>query len=234
MRSLQHLIRTAVTAAVIGAAVLPVVSAGAPSGGRAAPAPPVFTQTPDNPSASTEARFAWRHDSSSVTFSCSLDRGAWHPCPTPYVATVSNANPGMHRFEVRAVDRAGSRSSSAMTMWQIAIFDIGVDGSVPDPLAPGVWRPVEVRVVNPYNFAIQLTALQVQVTSSPGTCPAQTHVEISQAPIDAASPVEVAADTTMDLAGGQRPQIRLLDLDRNQDACKGARFTLGFEAMATR
>ena len=77
-----------------------------------------LTQAPPNPSASSNAVFAFSAtDVSSVTFSCQLDGGAPSACTSP--ATYSALAKGAHVFTVRATDAAGNTSPAASYGWTV-------------------------------------------------------------------------------------------------------------------
>jgi hypothetical protein len=52
------------------------------------------------------------------TFSCRLDGAAFAPCSAQ--PTVTGLRNGLHRFEVRAIDRAGNTSPSIVRSWTVA------------------------------------------------------------------------------------------------------------------
>ncbi|HWK28034.1 MAG TPA: putative metal-binding motif-containing protein [Solirubrobacter sp.] len=61
-----------------------------------------------------------------VTFECRLDANAFAPCTSG--VTVERLGAGAHRFEVRAIDRAGNVSAVAGRTWSVAVADNDNDG----------------------------------------------------------------------------------------------------------
>ena len=60
------------------------------------------------------------------TFECRLDCAAFAPCDTGIV--LERLTAGAHRFEVRAVDRAGNVGAVAARNWTVAAADNDDDG----------------------------------------------------------------------------------------------------------
>jgi hypothetical protein len=70
---------------------------------------------PPGASASTTATFAFSSHESDVTFSCSLDGGAYGPCGSPEV--YEGLGDGSHAFNVEGVDAAGNLSGPVAYHW---------------------------------------------------------------------------------------------------------------------
>ncbi len=144
-----------------------------------------------------------------------------------------------HCFEVRAVDPAGNRSSPASYCWTV-VLDGGfpISGLIDAPFHPGVTRPVNLVIGNPNNFAVQVVAVTITVdqqTTKPG-CAGDENLVVSRGLLQA---VDVPANTTASLEDlgvdrAQWPELRMPNLASNQDACKGAEFTLHYTAQATK
>jgi hypothetical protein len=105
-------------------------------------------------------------------------------------------------------------------------------------LAPGRGRPLPVGITNPLSFPLTVTDLVVTVaagSSNPG-CDGVSNLEVAQSNLagGAVSVVVPAGGTvTLPAQGATAPVVTMLDLGSNQDACKGASFTLSFAAMGT-
>jgi hypothetical protein len=199
------------------------------------PPEPHFTQTPPNPSSTSVSTFAWTDAEAGVAFQCKIENGSWHACTSPYTFTVATTNNGEHQFAVRAVDAAGNISDDEDYKWKVvAGATFTISGSV-SGLYPGVWRPIAITFTNPNNHTIYVTSLTVTVSSSPASCAASTNVEIQQAPLTTSHTATVPANGSAPLAAADRPMIRLKDLPTtNQDACKGATFSLSYSGTATK
>lgn len=113
-------------------------------------------------------------------------------------------------------------------------------GVVPPGLRPGVSAPVDIRIANPYSFAIRVTKIEVvspfaltppvagcsgtgnfattNYTGLPFTIPKNTDFQLSRSTIS--SPLW--------------PQIAMAASTTNQDRCQGAKFSLSYRATVER
>lgn len=98
-------------------------------------------------------------------------------------------------------------------------------------LAPGASIPLDLRVTNPNRQRLEISRLEVTVvsTSKPG-CRASNFAIVQYA---GHYPLSVPAGVSRSLAelavpAGQWPQLRMLDLPSNQDACKGVTLNLRY------
>jgi hypothetical protein len=81
-----------------------------------APAPPILTEAPDDPSP-TDVTFSFRHDEPDVTFECALDGVPPIACSSPHeILAVAE---GSHTFEVHALDPSGNRSPATSFTWRV-------------------------------------------------------------------------------------------------------------------
>ena len=71
---------------------------------------------PADPSGSAAASFAFGADEA-AEFECRLDAGDWAACDSPQV--YADLADGVHSFEVRATDTAGTTGASAVHAWRI-------------------------------------------------------------------------------------------------------------------
>jgi hypothetical protein len=167
--------------------------------------------------------------------------------------------PGAHTFRVRARTRAGRLSRPASYTWTIgagtpsppstsssppsspsapaspAGQSFSISGSPTGALYPGgspLTIPLTLR--NPAGVPIDVTALTVAVTGSPAGCEGAQNLTVTQSGVSAAAPVVVPANgsVTLPAQGVSAPTIGLLDLPINQDACKGATFSLSYTGSA--
>src|SRR5207302_1631519 len=82
-----------------------------------APATPVITSTPANPTNQTSARFGFSDTQTGVKFLCQLDGSAFSNCSSS--KTYSGLSQGTHTFSVEAQDAAGNQSGAASFTWTI-------------------------------------------------------------------------------------------------------------------
>jgi hypothetical protein len=89
-----------------------------------APAAPTITGSPDDPSGSNSAEFAWTGAEGGGTFECRLDGGSYSACSSP--ETYTSLSGGSHTFYVRQIDAAGNTSPDDTYTWSI---DTGAPGA---------------------------------------------------------------------------------------------------------
>jgi hypothetical protein len=113
-----------------------------------------------------------------------------------------------------------------------------IAGDLQGGIAPGHVAPLELTLVNPGERPIEITKLSVKVaaaTSNPG-CSGEVHFRVRQAPEDG-FPLVLPAKGTRTLselgfAADAKPQVEMVNLPVNQDACKGAAITLSYSGAA--
>lgn len=142
-------------------------------------------------------------------------------------------------YRVRVVGR--HKASVRWTTLTLVVTSGGLPFTAAGPttstaLVPGGTAALDVRVTNPNTTPITLTGLTVRVTatSDEAGCPAAVHFRTA----DAAAPVTVPAGATRTLSdlgvpSTDWPQVSMLDLPSNQDACKSLSLTLAFTGTAT-
>jgi hypothetical protein len=200
------------------------------------PPTPTLTGYPSQTTTSTSATFTFTDGEAGVHYECSLDDD-WSACSSP--KSYSGLETGRHTFAVRAVDAAGNRSNWATYSWTVTRStsrDFSISGNASALLYPGApAQPIALTLSNPNSVAIYVTSLQVAVTasSSPGCSPA-TNLALTQSSASSSAPVRVPAggSVTLPAQGVSAPTLRMLNLPVNQDACKNARFTLGYSGSA--
>lgn len=199
------------------------------------PPPPEFTEKPDQTTTNRNAQFKIVDAEAGVTFSCSLDGAASEPCNR--VVNFTNLDFDKHCLRVRAVDAAGNQSETAATWcWSIVLHGgFPVSGTIPQLFAPGVSHRLDLVIGNPYNFPIRVTAVTITVAEDAAT-PCEERVNlIVEEPL--AGPVDVPRNSTQSLsqlgvASADRPLLTMPNLSTNQDACKGASFSLTYTGEA--
>jgi hypothetical protein len=206
------------------------------------PALPVITSGPGAISTANSATFHFTDSTAKVTFQCALDGGAFSACTNG--SAYSGLAVGGHTFQVRAVSAAGVVGSAASYTWTIAASAGGfpISGSITQALYPGI-SPVLLSLVltNPNNFGIQITSVKVTVsgaTTKP-SCDGRANLLVTR--VFAAGPVAVVVPKNstrslqdLGIPQAQWPQVQMPNLSTNQDACKGATFTLTYTGTATK
>jgi hypothetical protein len=203
---------------------------------RRRPAKPRIKRHPPKTSLSGIARFRLVSRRRHLRLRCRLDRHRWRRCRKKVI--YKRLAVGVHRFRARAVNRKGRRSRISSYRWRLAApmsFSISAQPGPLGPLYPGAAAsPIPLLVTNPNSVPIYVTNLVAEVTASPPGCSAATNVALTPSSASVWAPVVVPAEGTLSLPrpGASAPAIGLLDLPRNQDACKGAQFSLAFHGSA--
>jgi hypothetical protein len=207
---------------------------------RIAPAAPVLTTRPDDPTYNATNIFAWTAETG-ATFQCSVENGAWFACPTPYTYVIVTSNYGQHQFAVRAIDAAGNISAGTSYSFKYekklptSGVPFAISGTVTG-LTLGVWKPIAVTINNPNNAVIYLTNVTVAISAgtTPGSC-LTSYFDVQQSNITTSLTVSVpAGSTNFVLPSPNTPQLRLRDEPTiNQDICKSKSFTLTYSGTAT-
>jgi hypothetical protein len=201
---------------------------------------PLLTTAPVRPWISTNATFAWLRQRS-TTAQCRLDAGAWKRCGNP--ETYLGLRLGTHVFRVRAKRVNGRRSGVNRFAWTIVSGSAPpapiISGSLPTLLSPGAGGPLPLTISNPFDFDLRVTALAVTVrpgSSRPG-CDGAANLQVTQSNTAGGSVsivVPAHGSVTLPAQGATAPQVTMLDLASNQDACKTAVFTFSYSGTGTR
>lgn len=201
-----------------------------------APPVPVITKAPPSSTTATTASTGFTDSEANVRFECSLDGGAFVACRSG--VSFTDLAPSSHCLRVRALDAAGNASAPASTCWTIVIVgNFTISGNTPNPFAPGVTQSVNLSIANTFAFTIQVTSVTITIdpaTSKPA-CAGSTNLVVSQS---LSVPVNVPASTTKTLQDlgvptASWPKFTMPNLSTNQDACKGASFTIHYTGQAT-
>lgn len=200
------------------------------------PPAPVFADKPADPSTSKNAHFTLSNAEANVTFRCRLDGGSFGTCTKE--VNYNNLDFGEHCLDVRAADAAGNLSPVSTWCWSIVLQGgFPISGSITQPFAPGVTRPLNLVIGNPFSFTIRVTSVTVTVgsTNRPG-CVGTANFTVTKG---LTSTVDVPRNTTRSLqqlgvAESAWPALTMPNLAVNQDACKGATLSLTYAGQATK
>jgi len=195
------------------------------------PPAPTITSGPEAETGSKTATFAFSDGKPGVTFKCAKDKGTLAVCTSP--KTYENVTVGEHSFNVEAIDVAGNVSSASSFSW-IVVHPIAVEGNLAGQLSPGVSQPLPLTIINPNANAIHVTSLTVTARehSSKVGCDGPANLQITQSTFSEGHSLTVPGKgaVTLPQAGFPPPQVLMLNLPTNQDACKGATFTFDYSA----
>ncbi len=117
-----------------------------------------------------------------------------------------------------------------------------VSGNVRDPLEPGLERPLDLRLTNPFAVPLRVSSLSVMIqrVQAPGASAALPcdGSDFAVVPYSGSLPLSVPGRSSRDLAGlgvpsTEWPQVLLRDLPVDQDGCRGATVTLGYRGGGT-
>jgi hypothetical protein len=201
-----------------------------------APTPPTISSGPNGNTTSTEATFSFAVDEGDAA-ECRLDGGAWLACSS--VAMYVGLGVGSHIFCVRAVSGSGVTSAETCATWTVLASPsvpepsgpFTISGTIPGALAPGATRPLPLTISNPFDFGIRVTSLTVTVRpgSTQAGCDGPTNLSITQSNTAGGSVSVVVprrGSVTLPAQGATTPAVTMLDLPTDQEACKGASFSV--------
>jgi len=205
------------------------------------PAQPGVSSGPENPTIDTSATFAFAGEVG-ATFECQIDADRAEACTSPW--NKKKISVGDHAFRVVAIDAAGNRSApSGSWTWTVLINKaFGISGDAVGQLYPGMApAPLNLKISNPYNFALRIVTIDVAVFPS-GACGAANLV-IRNMTATHGTPIIVPANSTAMLADlrpttpawpADWPAIAMNNGAGNQDVCKTRTFTLSYTGTATK
>jgi hypothetical protein len=209
-----------------------------------AAAAPTITSSPDEDTTSTDSVFSFDVAAGSG-FRCRLDHSGWRQCSNP--AIYVGLGTGAHTFCVQAIRPSGVVGPETCVTWTVhspasppepsGAFTIS--GSLPTLLSPGAGGPLPLTVSNPFGFDLRVTALAVTVGpgSSQTGCDGPANLQVTQSNAAGGSVsivVPAHGSVTLPAQGATAPQVSMLDLASNQDACKNAVFTFSYSGTGTR
>ena len=144
------------------------------------------------------------------------------------IHTARRTPEGQYRLYVHAYGKR-ARTTRMLTLRVVEPEALGftVTGTATEPVAPGTSSPIALQVTNPHDFPIQVQRIDgAAVATDREGCDAFENYAVD--PV--VGPLPLAPGTsTVDGA-----RLRMMDLDRPQDACKGATVQLNFGGEATR
>jgi hypothetical protein len=150
------------------------------------------------------------------------------------VETASSTPIGEYVLSVTG-SGGGITRTSTVRMSVLTKADFVISGNAASPrLRPGASAPLPLNISNPNNFPITVDSLRVEVldaTGKPG-CSGTKNFAVQQY---TGGRFELPAGESQltDLVGaGALPQVRMLNLTTNQDACKGATVNLHYTGSA--
>jgi len=202
---------------------------------------------PNNKSSSLTATFQFTDGESPVTYKCSMDGGAFNPCPNP--ATFYSLTPGTHELDAEAVDQAGNVGPFNGWKWTIngnegAGLNFSITSAASGALTPG--GPVvylNLTLTNPNSYTLYINSLTVTLSSvSPVGCSTSNFSAI--APFSGVYPIVLPPGPhSYSLQGtgpyqlgytqAQLPHLSMLDLNGKQDICEHATLNLTYGGSAT-
>lgn len=220
-------------------------------GGSGVPPVPTITSAPLAVTVDPKAVLAFK---GGREFECALDATRFSHCTSPIDYGVLTR--GSHAFFVRAIGAGGRAGDAAVAHWTVVTGRTGtatsgdgtataggesftVGGAVAPLLAPGIGGPLRLRVRNPHGYAIDITSLVVSVArgSTHHGCDGRIELAVGQSNVTSGGAVlHLPAHGTIRLprGGATAPFLRMRNRPVNQDACKGARFTLRYSGVARR
>ena len=163
--------------------------------------------------------------------------------------------PGSHTFRAVASSSQGSLSQPASYTWVIEAQtppatpssptasppssstgrSFSTSGSPSGSLYPGgPALPIPLTLHNPNDEPIYVTSLTVAVTSSLAGCESATNINLTQSSASPLTPVLIQPNgsVTLSTQSVSAPTVQLVELLANQDACKGATFSLSYTGSA--
>jgi hypothetical protein len=203
------------------------------------PPTPSITSGPEKSTTATNATFVFGDSETGVTFLCRLDAGSFSGCKSP--KSYTGLSVGAHTFYVEAVDGKGRLSAPASYAWTVAKKTIEerqftMTGTLSELLAPGISRPLPLTISNHNGVQILVTSLTVtvQTGSTKAGCDGPTNLTVTQSNASATNTLAIPAGGHVTLPSGtvSAPQVLMKDLASNQDACKGASYTLSYGGSA--
>ena len=204
------------------------------------PTAPTISSGPENPTIATTAHFVFVPAEEGVTFECRLDGDA-KSCVSPF--DYKRISDGDHIFSVVAIDGAGNHSPAATWSWTVLINKaFGISGDAIGPLLPGLdATPLNLKISNPYNFAIRVLTVDVTVESSTAhDCDVEDSFEQTTQPFTLTTELVISANSEVHLRSlhpddwpADWPAIAMWDNPNvNQDACQDAAFNLTYTGTA--
>jgi len=158
------------------------------------------------------------------------------------VSTAASSRPGTYSLFLVGSFSIGGRKVHQYARLEVIVADgkkpLGISGGKVAGLAPGVGnQPLDLALSNPANRAISVTNLSVIVTgTSAGRACGPENFAVSQYSGPYPLPLR-AGDTDVSLSSlripaAQQPQLMMVNLPVNQDACKNVTVGLSYSGSA--
>lgn len=154
------------------------------------------------------------------------------------VSTATNVVPGTYLLTVKGSSLLASATASAYLIVQPQTYpNFPISGTADRVLAPAS-EPgaINLSITNPFNAPMTVTSLGVTVTGTdkPGCAASNYQVTAYGGPY----PLTIPANTTRTLQQlgvprSQWPQVAMVNLPANQDACKGATVQLAYSGTGS-
>ena len=219
---------------------------------KVAPAAPVITSGPTNPSTDTSPEFIFTDTSwPDVMFTCWLDSGKHMNCTgdTDHDGNRSvegewqfnNLGQGAHCFSVYATNGEPHTSPTTEFCWTIgtAAKNFAVGGSLTTPLYPGTSLPLNMTFTNPGSLPITIasggiSASNITITSNAPGCASSNFTVAQGLTVAVTIPPNQLTPTSLSALGVPQadwPVIEMINTNTNQDACEGAKLTLTYSGI---
>jgi hypothetical protein len=141
-------------------------------------------------------------------------------------------------YELTIIGTGGGVSGAAATALTVQVTkNFSIAGTLTRGLLPGSAGRLDLALTNPYYFDLRVTNLQVTLDDATGIagCSASANYDVTQ--LGGAYPLWLHPGTThlsSLVSAEELPQVRMLDLPTNQDACKGAELAFHYTGAATK
>jgi uncharacterized membrane protein len=160
---------------------------------------------------------------------------------TLQVETADNVSAGSYDLTITATATSGATTFSRTALVTLIVQkkqSFLIEGDLASTLFPGRNVPLDLQLTNPSNFDLQITNLAVAVdegTSEP-VCSGTANFKITQ--FSGAYGIVLHPGTTSLSAlvadSSKWPQVEMLNLAANQDACKNASIVLRYSGSAVK
>jgi hypothetical protein len=161
---------------------------------------------------------------------------------TLQVRASASSRPGTYTLFLVGSSSIGGRKAYQYARVQVVVADskkpLGISGGKVAGLAPGVGnQPLDLALSNPARRAISVTNLSVIVTgTSAGDACGPENFAVSQYSGPYPLPLRAGATdvplSSLRIPAAQQPQLMMLNLPINQDACKSVTVDLSYSGSA--
>jgi len=148
------------------------------------------------------------------------------------ISTTTNVVPGKYLITVKGTSSFGSVSASVFLIVKALVFpNFPISGNVPDPLAPGITKPINLSLTNPLSRTMTVTNLGVVISHTSSAACATSNFLATQYTGPASLVIPANSTKTLSQLGvpsSAWPTIGMKNLPTNQDSCKNITITLGY------